>query len=300
MRVKMKLEMDENPLKDVFFPVKKDILFTVGRRTDKGVARGDACCIEHGNLCEALLRAGEDEDYHFMPVKGYQNTFVQMVSPESSKEERADEMIGGNLTVKDMNGIFSGGFGNLDAMISQHPNGWNYFDPVGDMKEARAISGRSNFVWGYLEAAETKGIDISCDYTWQDMVNSNEPWNWSLLEVFPSGETREILKVGEVPGSLIHDAVLISVGKGINPYSPEKYACVIVGGRGGSTALGGMIFDRDEEQLNSIKGASDILEEIDWIVESRPESTKSIQLVVTDWLENGQVVKAGDVVAYNG
>lgn len=290
-----------NPLKEVFFPMEDDIFFTVGRRTKEGVAKNDACSIEHGRLCEALLRAGKDEAYHFMPIKGYKNTFAQMVSPESSKEERADEMVGENLTVRDMNGIFSGGFSNLDAMISQHPTGWDYPYLVNDMKKARAISGRSNLVWGYPEAAEEHGIDVSLNYTWQSMIAgeySKGPWNWTLLKVFPSGKTREILTVDEVPASLIQDAVLISVGKNINPYNPEKYATVIVGGRGGSTALGGMIFDRDEK-LKSIRGAVDILEEIDWIIDSQPESTQGIQLVVTDWLEKGQAVKAGDVVAYN-
>ncbi len=296
-------ENSENPLKDVFFPVKDNILFTVGRRTGKGVAKGDACSIEHGKLCDALLRAGKDEDYHCMPVEGYQNTFAQMVSPESSKEERTNEIVGGSFSVNDMNLISAGGFGNLDAMISQHPTGWDYPYLVKDMRDARTVPERSSFVWGYPEATEKQGYDvIPKSYTWQDMVagkSSSGPWNWTLLEVFPSGETREILKVSEVPGSLIHDAVLISVGKGINPYNPEKYACVIVGGRGGSTALGGMIFDRDEEQLSSVRGAADILEEIDWIVDSRPESTQGIQLVVTDWLEKGQPAKAEDVIAYN-
>lgn len=292
--------MSENPLKDFFFPVGDDTLFTVGRRTNEGVASGDVCSIEYGKLCEALLRAGKDEDYHAMLVKEYRNTFAQMVSPISSKEERADELVG-ELTVRDMNGIFSGGISNLDAMLSQHPNGWDYPYPVNDMRKARAISGRSNFVWGYPEAAEEQGVDTSVDYTWQDIVagkGSSGPWNWSLLKVFPSGKTREIFTVDEVPGSLIQDAVLISVGKGINPYNPEKYAAVIVGGRGGSTALGGMIFDRSTE-LAKIKGSGSLLEETDWIIESRPESTRGIQLVVTDWLEKGQPVKAGDVAAYN-
>ena len=297
----MKVEEDTNPLKDVFFPVEDNILFTVGRRTDEGIARGDACGIEHGILCEALLRAGIEKDYRPTSVKGHQHIFTQVVNPTHTKKERANESIGVKR-VSDMNLISAGGFGGLDAMISQHPTGWSYPYSVNNMKNARAIPERSNFVWGYPEVAEKQGIDISVDYTWQDMVagkGGNGPWNWTLLEVFPSGETREILKIGEVPGSLIHDAVLISVGKGINPYNPEKYACVIVGGRGGSTALGGMIFDRDEKRLNSIKGATDILEEIDWIVDSRPESTQGIQLVVTDWLENGQPVKAGGVIAYN-
>ena len=292
--------MSENPLKDFFFPGEDDIIFTVGKRTDKGVARGDVCGIKHGKLCEALLRAGKDEDYHAMLVKEYRNTFAQMVSPVSGKEERADELVG-ELTVRDMNGIFSGGISNLDAMLSQHPNGWDYPYPVNDMRKARAISGRSNFVWGYPEAAEEQGVDTSVDYTWQDIVagkGSSGQWNWSLLKVFPSGKTREILTVDEVPASLIQDAVLISVGKGINPYNPEKYVCVIVGGRGGSTALGGMIFDRSTE-LAKIKGSESLLEEIDWIIESRPESAQGIQLVVTDWLEKGQPVKAGDIAAHN-
>ena len=245
-----------NPLKDVFFPVKDDILFTVGRRTDEGVARGDACGIEHGKLCEALLCAGKDEDYHPMLVEGYQNTFVQMVSPESSKEDRANEQVGENFTVRDMNVISAGGIPNLDAMLSQHPTGLDYPYLVQSMRDARAISGRSNYIWGYPEATgmphsyhanraipgrsnfawgypeavEEQGINTSDGYTWQDMVSNKGatgPWQWTLLEVFPSGETREILKVGEVPGSLIHDAVLISVGKGINPYNPEKYLFMI-------------------------------------------------------------------------
>ena len=289
-----------NLLKEVFFPVKDNILFTAGRRTDEGIARGDACGIEHVKLCEVLLRAGEDEDYHCFPIEGYQNTFIQMVSPESSKKERADEVVGENLTVRDMNGIFSGGFPNLDAIMSQHLTEWDYPYLVNDMRKARVIPNRSNLVWGYPEAVEEQGI-IPADYTWSDMVSGKKargPWNWSLLEVFPSGETREILKVGEVPGSLIHDAVLISVGKGINPYNPEKYACVIVGGRGGSTALGGIIFDRDE-RLKSVRGSGNVLEEIDWIIESRPESAQGIQLVITDWLEKGQPVKVTDVIEYN-
>lgn len=302
MKVKMEVELEsENPLKDVFFPVKDDTLFTVGRRTEEGVAKGDACSIEHGKLCEALLRAGKDESHRCMPVEGYQNTFAQMVSPEQTKEERAYDIVHLNM-VREMNGIFSGGFGNLDAMIAQHPTGWDRPYSVKDMRKARAIHGKSNLVWGYPEAAEDQYIDISSGYTWQDMVagkDSNGPWNWTLLKVFPSGKTREILAVDEVPASLIQDAVLISVGKGINPYNPEKYACVIVGGRGGSTALGGIIFDRNEEQLRSIKGFRDTLEEIDWIVDSKPESAQGIQLVVTDWLEKGQPVKAGNVVAYN-
>ncbi len=287
--------MSENPLKDFFFPREDDILFTVGKRTDEGVARGDACSIEHGKLCEALLRAGKDITYQLMPVDGGgKNVFAQVVNPSQTKNQRVGSM-------KDMNGIFSGGFGNLDAMISQHPNGWDYPYLIKDMINARAIPGRSNFALGYPEAAKDHGIDISSDYTWQDMVagkDSNGPWNWSLLKVFPSGKTREILTVDEVPASLIQDAVLISVGKEINPYNPEKYAAVIVGGRGGSTALGGMIFDRSTE-LAKIKGSGSLLEEIDWIIESRPESTQGIQLVVTDWLEKGQPVKAGDVAAYN-
>jgi len=233
-----------------------------------------------------------------MPVKGYQNTFIQMVNPESSKEERANEPVG-ELTVGDMNGIFSGGISNLDAMLSQHPTGWKYPYLVRDMRSARAIPGRSNFVWGYPEAAKEQEIDISVDYTWQDMVAGKEstgPWQWTLLKVFPGGKTREIVKVDEVPSALLKDAVLISVGKGINPYNPEKYACVIVGGRGGSTKLGGMIFDRDERLISVNRS---LFEEIDRIIEDRPESAQGIQFAITDWLEKGQPVKAGDVIEYN-
>ena len=283
-----------NPLKEVFFPVEDDILFTVGRRTEEGVAEGDACGIEHGKLCKALLRAGKNENYHPMPVEGYEHSFAQVVNPTWIKQERAFETTG-------MNGIFSGGFPNLDVMLAQHPTGWNYPYSVGEMRSARAIPGRSNLVWGYPEAAEEQGIDIAVDYFWQDMVTGQRPmgpWQWTLLKVFPSGKTRELLRADEVPSALLKDAVLISVGKGINLYNPEMYATVIVGGRGGSTRLGGMIFDGDE-RLKSVNGFQDILEEIDWIIESRPESAQGIQLVIADWLEKGQSVKADGVIEYN-
>ena len=213
MRIKIKTN-HVNPLKDVFFPVEDDILFTVGRRTPKGVARGDACGMGHGILCEALLRVGDEKDYRPTSIKGHQHNFVQVVDPGCTKKERINELIGVKK-MRDMNLISAGGFGNLDAMISQHPTQWSYPYSVNDMRKARAIPERSNFVWGYPEAAEDQGIDTFVDYTWQDMVagkGANGPWQWTLLEVFPSGKTREILKVGEVPGSLIHDAVLISVG----------------------------------------------------------------------------------------
>src|SRR5680860_105497 len=299
----------ENPLKDVFFPVKDDIIYSVGKRTPEGVSNGDACGIDHGKLCEALLRAGIETNYSAIPIEGYSNSFVQLVNPILTKDKRAWGVIvkydvdsQGNtasLYARNFHGIYVGGLPNLDTMLSQYPNGWDY--TVEGMKKARAVPGRSNFVWGHPEAVEDQGINLSGGYTWQDMVagkNSTGPWNWTLLKVFPSGDVREIFKVDEVPSSLIYDAVFISVGKGFNPYNSDNYACAIVGGRGGSTAFGGMIFDRSEA-LKLVKGSALILKEIDDIVENRPDSTQGIQLVVTDWLEKGKPVKAGEVIAVN-
>ena len=200
------MNKNNNPLKDVFFSVKDNILFTVERRTDEGVARDDACGIEYEKLCKALLRAGKDENYQPMFVNGEgENVFAQVVNPRQTKYQRANKVITAGLCVKDMNLLPAGGFGCLDSMISQHPTGWDHPYYVMDMVNARVIPGRSNFVWGYPEAVREQGIDVPVDYTWQDMVagkGANGPWNWTLLEVFPSGETREILKVSEVPGSL--------------------------------------------------------------------------------------------------
>lgn len=126
---------------------------------------------------------------------------------------------------------------------------------------------------------------------------AKEPWQWTLLKVYPSGKTREILKVDEVPSDLLRDAVLITVGK-VNPYNLEKYAVIIVGGRGGSSALGGMLFDRDLERLKTVKGSEEVLKEIDEIVENRPEISRGVQIVIGDWLEKGKAVSVDKVIDY--
>jgi len=290
--------MLKNPLKEVFFPVERDILFTAGRRTEEGVARGDVSHLDGVAVGLALLKAGEEKIYDAMPVEGYINTFTQVVNPELKKEERADGKVGEGV-VKDFHLIASGGLPNLDAMVGKHPNGWDYPYLVKDMKAARAIPNRVNIVWGYPEAVEAQGISLE-NYRWQDMVKgkeAKEPWQWTLLKVYPSGKTREILKVDEVPSDLLKDAVLITVGK-VNPYNSEKYAVIIIGGRGGSTALGGMLLDRDFERLKTVKGSEAVLGEIDKIVENRPEISRGVQIVIGDWLEKGKVVSVDKVIDY--
>jgi len=218
------LKMEErNPLKEVFFPVVRDILFTAGRRTEKeGVTPGDVIALDATAVGQALLKAGEEKIYEAMPVEGYVNTYTQVVNPNLKKEERAKGKIG-DQAVKDFHLIASGGLPNLDAMVGKHPNGWDYPYLVQNMKKARVIPQRVNIVWGYPEAVEDQGISLE-NYQWQDMVKGKEmkgPWQWTLLRVYPSGKTREILKVDEVPSDLLRDAVLITVGK-INPYNPES------------------------------------------------------------------------------
>ena len=290
--------MLRNTLKEAFFPVERDILFTAGRRTEEGVARGDVTALDGVAVGQALLKAGEEKKYDAVPVEGHVNTFAQVVNPELTKEQRANGKIGDQV-VKDFHLIASGGLPNLDSMIGKHPTGWDspYF--VKDMKAARVIPNRVNIVWGYSEAVGEQRISLE-NYRWQDMVKGKEqkePWQWTLLKVYPSGKTREILKVDEVPSDLLRDAVLITVGK-VNPYTPEKYAVIIVGGRGGSTALGNMLFDRDFERLKTVKGSEKVLKEIDEIVENRPETSRGVQLVIGDWLEKGKVIMADGIIDY--
>ena len=72
-----------------------------------------------------------------------------------------------------------------------------------------------------------------------------------------------------------------------------------MGGRGGSTALGNMLFDRNFQQLKSVKGYETTLREIDQIVENRPESARAVQLVIGTWLEKGKPVSTDGVLEYN-
>lgn len=150
---------ESNLLKEVFFPVERDILFTAGRRTEEGVAKGDVSALDGAAVGQALLKAGEEKKYEAMPVEGYINTFTQLANPEFTKEQRANGKVG-EQSVKDFHLIASGGLPNLDAMLGKHPTGWDYPYLVKDMKAARVIPKRVNIVWGYPEAIEAQEISL--------------------------------------------------------------------------------------------------------------------------------------------
>ncbi len=52
------------------------------------------------------------------------------------------------------------------------------------------------------------------------------------MKIYPSGKIYEFLPVDKVPSDFLKDLGLIYTGKGINPYTPEKYEILIVGGGG--------------------------------------------------------------------
>lgn len=270
-------------------------LWTFGRRTEKGVSEGDACSIDYGRLCKAILKAGEEKRYDAMQVEDYLDCFAQVVNPDQTREQRKNSKVW-DKKVSDYNLICSGGFPNLDAMISQHPGAeFDYPYRVKDMQKARRTPGRANVVWNYSELVEARKIDLESGYTWQNMLAEKEPWQWSLLRVQPSGKIHEITSVDEVPSDkMIRDAVLIYAGLGINPYNPEKHELLIVGGRGGSSAIGGGAID-NSQNFQKMKGSKLFTKELRDIVEERPDDSKGIKFAAETWLKGGKPAKIGGI-----
>lgn len=104
-------------------------------------------------------------------------------------------------------------------------------------------------------------------------------------------------RVDEIPPGgtdLLHDAVLVYAGKGVDPYNPEVYAITVVGGRGGSSALGAMIVDNDPK-LEKISGGSDFMKQLYNEIDGRPDKSRGIMFGLDDWLQDGQAVKVGSM-----
>lgn len=306
-------EASQNTLKAAYFPVWMVIEldgqvqvahyntnWTFGRRTDDGVSKGDACSIDYGRLCDAILKAGKDEQYGPMHVKDHFECYAQVVNPEQTISDRKNTFVGGKK-LTDYNRIILGGLPNLDGMRAQNPGEeFDYPHYLKDTIPARIPEKGTNIVWDYFGSAKEEGVDLE-KYTWQNMVAGKDrkstAWNWELLEIFPSGKAKEILRVDEIPhggADLLHDAVLIYAGKGVDPYNPEVYGIVIVGGRGGSSALGGMIVDKNPS-LKEIPGGTDFLKQLYYEIEGRPSKSHGIKFVVDDWLQDGQPVKVGNI-----
>lgn len=306
-------EASQNALKAAYFPLWMAAEFdgqvqithynthwTFGRRTDEGVSKGDACSIDYGRLCTGVLNAGKEKQYAAMPVPDHFECYAQIVNPGQTISDRKNSAVGARK-VADFNRIILGGVPNLDGMKAQSPGKeFDYPYLVKDMVPARIPEKGTNISWNYPGSAEDEGINLA-QYTWQDMVagkdRKSKAWNWEVIEIFPSGKTKDVLRVDEIPPSgadLLHDAVLVYAGKGVDPYNPEIHGIVIVGGRGGSSALGGMIVDNNPK-LKEIPGGSDFMKQLAYEIESRPSKSRGIKFLVDDWLQDGAPVKIGGI-----
>lgn len=306
-------EASQNVLKATYFPrwiaieldgkmqlAHYDTHWTFGRRTDEGVSKGDACSIDYGRLCAGVLNAGKEKQYDAFSVPDHSECYVQIVNPEQKIADRKNSAVGARR-VADFNRIILGGIPNLDGMKAQSPGEmFDYPYLVRDMISARVPKKGTNITWDYPGSAEEEGIDLA-QYTWQDMVagkdRKSKAWNWEVVEVFPSGKTKDVLRVDEIPPSgadLLHDAVLVYAGKGVDPYNPDGYGMLIVGGRTGSSALGGMIVDNNP-RLKEIPGGSDFMKQLAYEIESRPSKSRGIKFVVDNWLQEGLPVKVGSI-----
>ena len=307
-----------NKLKRVYFPkwmqtgsgdnlsiTNYDAAWTFGRRSPEGVSEGDACSADYGRLCDAVVKSGQNKEYNLQAIEGHHNCYVQIVDPEQTIGDRKSCMTDGALAqqrLTDLDMFILGGLPNLDGMKAQSPGiEFDYPYYLKDMVPARIPEKGRSIAWNYPESAEEEGIDLQEGYTWQDMVSGkdlkSQAWNWEALEIFPSGKKKSILRVDEIPkggADLLHDAVMIYAGKGINPYNPEVYTIMVVGGRGGSSALGAMIVDRNP-RLEKINGGIEFFRQLDYEIESRPSNSRGIKFVVDDWLESGQPKKIGGI-----
>ena len=311
-------QLQENKLKRVYFPkwmqtgsgddlsiTNYDTAWTFGNRTPEGVSIRDACSVDDGGLCDAVVKSGQKEQYGLEPIGGHYNCYVQIVDPNQTIKERKSCVTNDPKNPKrltDLDMFILGGLPNLDGVKAQCPGKeFDYPYYLKDMVPARIPERGRNIAWNYPESAIEQGIDLEEGYTWQDMVSGKglktPAWNWELLEIFPSGETKSILRVDEIPeggADLLHDAVMIYAGKGINPYNPEVYTIVVVGSRSGSSALGAMIVDRNP-RLKKIKGGIEFLKKLDYIIKDKPDNSRGIKFVVDNWLENGDPTIIGGI-----
>ncbi len=69
---------------------------------------------------------------------------------------------------------------------------------------------------------------------------------------------------------------------------------MVVGGRGGSSALGAMIVDNDPK-LEEISGGSDFMKQWYNEIDGRPDKSRGIMFGLDDWLQDGQPVKVGSI-----
>lgn len=251
----------------------------------------------------------------------------------STVEQRMEQKLPGTQwAVKHVSVVDQGGHPNPNGMANQHnrkgEDGKVIFRPVFDttgklverqsytpeqMKMARVPKQGFWLCFNYPEAyqeafdtswklkvvQETTGYSSYDECSWLGMKNVRV-LDWDLFKIHPSGKETSLLPdVAKIPFNHGKSCALITFGKGVAAVSPNTGSKWTVGMRGGDTTVGNMIQGWDSEAIVNIKGGSEILLEVNRIIESRKEDTRAIQVLIETRLDAGKCVELKEVIEYN-